>query len=117
MARKGYDMPGEIDGIAAEIERIRAEYGRREREISSDRYVPSQPASLFSCRVRQKMAAPGAAASPRRAKSGSGPSGPSGAAAAVRRHGDLRRASGPRLQTAEQRIAVPDASGRDGKVQ
>jgi len=53
-------MPGEIDAIAAEIERIRAEYGRREREISSDRFASSQPASLFSWRVRQQIAAPGA---------------------------------------------------------
>jgi ubiquinone/menaquinone biosynthesis C-methylase UbiE len=49
-------MPGEIDGVAAEIERIRAEYGRRQREISSDRYAPWQPASLFGRRVRQQMA-------------------------------------------------------------
>jgi ubiquinone/menaquinone biosynthesis C-methylase UbiE len=50
-------MPGEINGAAAEIERIRAEYGRRQREISPNRYAPWQPALSFSFRGRRQMAA------------------------------------------------------------
>jgi SAM-dependent methyltransferase len=48
---------GSTDAAAAERRRIRAEYGRRAREVDSERYAPWQPAAILERNGRTRAAA------------------------------------------------------------
>ena len=53
------EMSKEINLIAAERQRVQAEYVRREREISPTVYAPWQPSELFMKTERKRVAARG----------------------------------------------------------